>query len=264
MSYRDKKFNTMLVTVEDGIAVVQFNRPDAMNAVNEEMSYERLEVFGGVSKDPEVRVVIITGGEKVFCAGGDLVWFSKFGVVEAREFSERIMANQKLVSEMPKPTIAAVAGFAFGGGMETVMMCDLRIAAENAKFALPEINAGVFPGNGGTQRLVQHTSICKAKEMIFFGEPIDAQTALNMGIVNKVVPGEELMETAKTWARKLAKKPPFALKMAKLAINAAWSCDYDTGLKFEADAWALTFGTEDQKEGMRAFIEKRKPAFKGR
>ncbi|NPV26476.1 MAG: enoyl-CoA hydratase/isomerase family protein [Firmicutes bacterium] len=264
MSYRDKKYNTMLVTVEDDIAIIQFNRPEALNAVNEEMSYERLEIFAGVAQDPEVKVVIITGGEKVYCAGGDLVSFSKFGVVEARAFADRVVANQKLLADMPKPTIAAVAGYAFGGGMENVLMCDLRIAADNAKFALPEINVGIFPGGGGTQRLVQNISICKAKEMIFFGEPIDAQTALALGIINKVVPLAELMDTAKAWAKKLAKKPPIALRMAKMAINAAWSCDIDTGLKLESDAWAMVYGTEDQKEGMRAFIEKRKPNFKGR
>lgn len=263
MSYRDKKYNTMLVTVEDNIAIVQLNRPEALNAVNEEMSLERMEIFTEIAQDDEVRVVIITGGEKVYCAGGDLVSFSKYGVKEARDFADRVVANQKLIVDLAKPTIAAVAGFAFGGGMESVLACDLRIAADNTKFCLPEINVGIFPGGGGTQRLVQNVSICKAKEMIFFGEPIDAQTALALGIINKVVPLAELMTTAKAWAKKLASKPPIALRMAKMAINAAWSCDIDTGLKLETDAWAMLYGTEDQKEGMRAFLEKRKPVFKG-
>ncbi|NPV27340.1 MAG: enoyl-CoA hydratase [Firmicutes bacterium] len=263
MSYRDKKYNTMLVTIEDNIAIIQYNRPEALNATNEEMINERIEIFAEVGKDPEIKAVIITGGEKVFCAGGDLVSFSKFGVVEARQFADKVVASQRLFVDMPKPTIAAVAGYAFGGGMESVLACDLRIAADNARFALPEINVGIFPGGGGTQRLVQNISICKAKEMIFFGEPIDAQTALELGIVNKVVPVNELMDTAKTWAKKLAKKPPIALRMAKMAINAAWSCDLETGLKLETDAWSMLYGTADQKEGMRAFIEKRKPVFNG-
>lgn len=264
MSYRDKKYNTMLVTVEDNIAIVQFNRPEVLNAVNAEMTVERFEIFSEIAQDPEVRVVIVTGGEKVYCAGGDLVPFSNFGVKEARDWADRVVASQRLLVDMPKPTIAAVAGYAMGGGMENMLACDLRIAAENAKFAQPEINVGIFPGAGGTQRLPQNISLCKAKEMIFFGEMIDAQTALNLGLINIVVPLSELMETAKKWAKKLAKKPPFSLRMAKMAINAAWSCDIETGSRLETDAWTMTYGTEDQKEGMKAFLEKRKPVFKGR
>lgn len=264
MSYRDKKFNTMLVSVEDHIAVVQFNRPDALNATNEEMSWERLEVFDEVGKDPDVRVMILTGNDKAFSAGGDLVLFSTFDVVDARNYAERLIANQRLLCDMPKPTVAAVGGFAFGGGMESMLMCDLRIAADNAKFALPEINSGIFPGNGGTRRLVQNVSISKAKELIFTGGIIDAAAALDLGIINKVVPLPELMDTAMDLAKTLVKKPPFALRMAKQAINAAWSSDPDNGMKMESDAWALMFGTQDQKEGMTAFIEKRKPTFTGK
>jgi enoyl-CoA hydratase len=165
---------------------------------------------------------------------------------------------------MPKPTSAAVAGYTLGGGMENVLMCDLRIAADNAKFGLPELGAGVFPGSGGTYRLAQNVSICKVKEMIFFGEIIDAQTALSLGIINKVVPLSELMDTAKAWAKKLAKKPPLAIKSAKMAINSAWGCNSNTFMKLESEAWSLMFGTEDQKEGMQSFIEKRKAVFKGR
>ncbi|NPV27491.1 MAG: hypothetical protein HPY81_08665 [Firmicutes bacterium] len=262
-SYRYKQYKNMLVTVEDNIAIVQFNRPKALNAVNEEMLNERLEILRGVAQDSEVRVVILTGGEKVFCAGGDLVSFSQYGVIEARQFADLVLAHHRLLAELPKPTIAAVAGYAFGGGMENVLLCDLRIAADNAKFALPEINVGIFPGGGGTQRLPQNVSLCRAKEMVFFGEPIDAHTALALGIINRVVPLAELMDTAKAWAKKLVKKPPLALRLAKMALNAAWSCDIETGLRLESDAWAMVFGTQDQKEGMRAFLEKRKPVFKG-
>lgn len=264
MSYRDKKYNTMLVSVEDDIAIVQYNRPEAMNGVNEELSIERVEVLNAVAQDPEIRAVIITGGEKNFGAGGDLVAMSKYSVVDARTLSDRLQANQRALNDMPKPTIAAVAGYALGGGMENVMMCDLRIAADNAKFGLPELGAGVFPGSGGTYRLVQHVSPCKAKELIFMGEIIDAQTALSLGIINKVVPLAELMDTARAWAKKLAKKPPVALKTAKMAINTAWGCDSNTFMKLESEAWSLMFGTEDQKEGMQSFIEKRTPSFKGR
>lgn len=264
MNYREKRYDTVLLTIEDNVAIIQFNRPEAMNALNRQMGDERNEIIAGIAGDPEIRAVIITGGEKVFCAGGDLVSFSKFGVVEAREHSQRILAGQRLLAELAKPTIAAIAGFALGGGMEIVLQCDLRIAAANAKFAQPEINIGIIPGAGATQRLVQNTSICKTKEIIFFGEIMDAPTALELGIINKVVPVEELMDTARKWAKKLTAKPPIALRMAKAAINTAWSCDLGTGIKMEADAWSLLYGTEDQKEGMNAFLEKRKPSFSGK
>lgn len=264
MAYRDKQYNTILLTIDCDVAIIQFNRLEAMNALNREMSNERNEILTGIAGDPEIKAVIITGGDKVFCAGGDLAAFSEFGVVEAREHAERILAGQRLLANFPKPTIAAVAGFALGGGMETVLLCDLAIAADNAKFAQPEINVGIIPGAGATQRLVQRTSICKAKEIILLGDMIDAPTALELGIINKIVPVEELMDAAKQWAKKLAAKPPLALKMAKMAINSAWSCDIETGMVMEADAWGMLYGTEDQKEGMRAFLEKRQPSFKGR
>jgi enoyl-CoA hydratase len=264
MSYRDAKYQNIILTIEDDIAIIQFNRPQAMNALNRAMSDERMEILNGIAQDAEIKVVIITGGEKVFCAGGDLVAFSKFNIVEAREQSNRMIASQRLLTDFPKPTIAAIAGFALGGGMETVLMCDLRIAAENAMFAQPEINVGIFPGSGATQRLPQNISICKAKELVFFGEMINAETAMELGLINKVVPLSELMDTAKTWAKKLAKKPPLALQLAKMAINTSWSADMETGMRLEADAWTLLYGTEDQKEGMNAFLEKRKPTFKGK
>jgi enoyl-CoA hydratase len=264
MSYRDDNYQNIILTIEDDIAIIKFNRPQAMNALNRELSDERTAILNGIAQDPEIKVVIITGGEKVFCAGGDLVAFSKFNILDAREQSSRMLANQRLLTDFPKPTIAAIAGLAMGGGMEIVLMCDLRIAAESAMFAQPEINVGIFPGSGATQRLPQNISICKTKELIFFGETINAATALELGLINKVVPLEELMDTAKIWAKKLAKKPPLALQMAKIAINSAWSSDSETGMRLEADAWTLLYGTEDQKEGMNAFLDKRKPTFTGK
>lgn len=264
MTYREKQYNTISLTFDSDVAIIKFNRPQFRNALNREMSDERNEILSCIADDREIRAVIITGGDQVFCAGGDLAAFSKFGVAEAREYAERIIAGQRLLANFPKPTVAAVAGFALGGGMETVLLCDLAIAAENAKFAQPEINVGIIPGAGATQRLVQRTSISKAKEIIFLGEMIDARTALELGIINKIVPLEELMDAAKQWAKKLAAKPPIALKMAKKTINSAWSCDIETGMAMEADAWGMLYGTEDQKEGMKAFLEKRKPYFMGK
>lgn len=264
ISYRDKHYNTIQLSIEDSVAIVRFNRPEAMNALNLEMARERNEILAAIIDDRQIKAVILTGGDKVFCAGGDLATFVKFGVVEAREHAERIIVGERLLANFPKPTIAAVAGFALGGGMEMVLMCDLRIAATTARFGQPEINVGIIPGAGATQRLVQHTSICKAKEMIMLGETIDAATALEYGLINRIVPVEELLDTAREWAQKLSRKPPLALNMAKRTINNAWNCDIETGMAMEADAWGLLYGTEDQKEGMSAFLEKRKPLFKGR
>lgn len=264
MSYRDKKYNTMLVTVENHIATVQFNRPEVLNAINMEVNRERLEIFTALGQDSDVRVVILTGGEKVFSAGGDLPAISQYSVVDARARADLNCAGQRALADMPKPTIAAIAGYAMGGGAENVLLCDLRIAAENAKIACSEINVGIFPGGGATHRLVQSVSMCKAKEMLFLGGMIDARTALEIGLINKVVPLPELMSTAREWAEKLAKKPPFTLKMLKAVINANWGADNETAMRVEQDSWAAIFGSEDAKEGMHAFIEKRKPEYKGK
>jgi len=245
------------------VAVVRFDRPEALNAVNVQMSYDRLVIYEGLSSDPEVRAVIITGNEKAYCAGADLAAFVRFGPDEALELAVRGMAYQKVLMDMPKPTIAAVAGYAFGGGLENVLLCDLRIAAENATFALPETGVGIFPGGGGTQRLVQNTSVCKAKEMIFLGKPVDAATALEIGLINKVVPSANLMDAAMEWAEMLCAKPPLALAAAKRMINTAWNTDIETGMRMEIEAWAQIFSSGDQKEGMRAFLEKRRPVFTG-
>lgn len=263
MDYLSKDYHTMRVALKDGVATVTYDRPEAMNAANVEMSYERLEIFSALAYDERVRAVIITGNKKAYCAGGDLAAFSKFDPAQAKEFATRGFDYQKVLMNMPKPTIAAVSGYAFGGGMESVLLCDLRIAADNAKFALPEIKVGIFPGGGATQRLVQNVSICKAKEMIFFGDAIDAETALQLGLINKVVPYEQLLSTAEEWAQKLLRRPPLALRAAKKAINAAWSVDILAGMEMEIEAWSDLYATQDQKEGMHAFLEKRKATFTG-
>lgn len=263
-AYLTKDYQTMKVSRDkEGIVLVQFNRPEALNAADIKMSYERLEIFSSVSDDPKAKVLIITGNDKAYCAGGDLEAFSKFNTTDAMTFSARGLAYQKVLMDMPKPTIAAVAGYAFGGGFENVLLCDLRIAAENALFALPEINVGIFPGGGGTQRLVQHISPAQAKEMIFFGTRIDGQRALDLGLINKVVPLDDLLEEAYIWARKLTEKAPLALKQAKAAINNAWGTTIEVGMDYEVTSWSSLFGTVDQKEGMQAFLEKRKPDFSG-
>ena len=264
MNYRTADYNTMCVEVKGSIGVVRFNRPEAMNAANIEMSHERIQIFSGLAFDDEIKAVVITGNEKAYCAGGDIAAFSRFDTAAAKEFSMRGLDYQKILMNMPKPTIAAVAGYALGGGMENMLLCDLRIAADNAHFALPEIKVGIFPGGGATQRLVQNISIARAKEMIFFGESIDAQTALDFGLVNKVVPLQELMPTAMEWAEKLCRRPPLAIRAAKRSINDAWSSDIYAGMEEETALWSELYSTEDQKEGMAAFLEKRRANFTGK
>ncbi|MEN6389188.1 MAG: enoyl-CoA hydratase-related protein [Syntrophomonas sp.] len=264
LSYRQKEYQTLFLEFEDSVATLKLNRPQANNALNSEMLDELIEVISQIAEDGEIKALIICGAGKSFCAGGDVESFSTFGSAEAREFVDRVFHLERLVVDLPQPTIAAVSGFALGGGMEIVMMCDLRIAAANSRFGQPEVNLGIIPGAGATQRLVQNVSLCQAKEMILLGETIRAADAMQLGIINKVVPLDELRESAREWAKKLVSKPPLAVQAAKKAINAAWSCDIETGMKMECEAWSLLYDTEDQKEGMKALLEKRKPVFKGR
>lgn len=254
-------YNTLTVERDEAIAIVRFNRPEALNAANIEMSIERVDLLQRISDDDSIRVLIMTGNERAYCAGGDVAAFARFSMEEAKEFAERGVQYQNILMNMPKPTIAAVSGFAFGGGFENVLLCDLRIAADTATFALPEINLGIFPGGGGTQRLVQNISISKAKELIFFGSRIDAQMAKDLGIVNRVVASDQLMVEAKLWASTLAQKSLAALAAAKQQINQAWGTPTSVGIKNEIDAWSQMYGTPDQKEGMEAFLTKRIPTF---
>lgn len=261
MSYRDKDYEFIKVSIEDDIAIVQYNRPQALNAANAKLVMERNEAISAAGLDPKIKVLIITGDDKAYSAGGDLAAMVNYGVKEAREFADKISAASLALTNLPKPTIAMIAGICFGGGFENALSCDLRIAADNARFALPEINVGIYPGAGATQRLPQHVSLCKAKELVFLGEQFDAQTALQMGLVNKVVPLVELKDTTMALARKLSSKPAFSLRMAKESLNAAWSTSLEKGMQIETHGWALTYGTKDAKEGMHAFLEKRKPLY---
>ncbi len=263
MSYKNQSYKNIILTIDDGIAIVKFNRPEALNAVNAEMLEERSNVYNGIATDPDVKVLISTGNQQAYCAGGDLKAFANYTVKQSREFADQVVANGNTVANMPKPTIAMIAGVCMGGGLESALIHDIRIAADNAKFALPEINVGIYPGGGATQRLPQIMPLNKAKELVFLGEPFDAQTAYQLGIVNMVVPLEELEKTTMKIARKLANKPSFALRMAKEALNAAWSSSIEKGLQLETHGWSMCYGTVDQKEGMAAFLEKRRPIFKG-
>jgi enoyl-CoA hydratase len=251
--------------VEQGIARVVINRPEALNSLNDQVWKELEEIFTELEKSHEVRAVILTGeGTKAFAAGSDVTEMKQFSVIEAREFALRVNRTQAMIESTPKPVIAAVNGFALGGGCELMMSCDIRIASSTAKFGQPEINLGIIPGGGGTQRLARLIGTGRAKELVFTGELIDAQRAYEIGLVNKVVPPEKLMEEAQKIASKIAKQSLPILKLAKEALNYGYEIDLERALKFEIECFANCFDTKDHAEGISAFIEKRKPSFKDR
>jgi enoyl-CoA hydratase len=258
-------YKTLLYEKKDGIGTVTLNRPEALNALNSDVYNELFDVFEEIEKDEEVRVVILTGsGDRAFAAGSDVVEMANMNTLEIQKFMATIRKASDRIYTLTKPTIAAIHGYALGGGNELAMCCDLRICSEKARFGQPEINLGLIPGAGGTQRLPRLVGVAKAKEMIFLGDRIDAATALSLGLVNKVVPPEKLMEEATDWAKKLAGKSGPVLAMAKISINTGIDTDMRSGLDMEAKCDALCFATEDQKEGMKAFLEKREAIFKNK
>ena len=258
-------YKTLLYEKKDGIAVVTLNRPDKLNALNSTVYNELYDVFNESENDDAVRVVVLTGsGEKAFGAGSDVAEMQNMNTLDIQRFMATIRKASDFIYNLTKPTIAAIHGYALGGGCELSLCCDLRICSEKARFGQPEINLGLIPGAGGTQRLPRLIGAAKAKEMIFLGDMVDAPTALTLGLVNKVVPPEKLMEEAMAWAAKLAGKSGPVLAMAKMAINNGLNTDINSGLDMEAKCDALCFATEDRKEGMDAFIEKRKANFKNK
>jgi enoyl-CoA hydratase/carnithine racemase len=263
-AYKGKEYKTILAWLEDGIGYMQFNRPKAMNAVNDVLLAESIEVLEAYSSDPEVRVIIICGNENVFAAGADLKAVYPMNPFQARDYIDLVHKCLFAIEDNHKPVIAAVRGLTLGGGLETVLASDIRIIAENSTLGLPEINVGIYPGGGGTQRMPRSVSICLAKQYVFTGDFFDAATAYRMGLVNMVVPADEVMEAAKKMARKLSKKGALALREAKNAVNMSMNTDIKTGCRMEQIAWSMLFSSEDQKEGMGAFLENRKAEFKGR
>jgi enoyl-CoA hydratase len=262
--YRGIKYETILAWVEDGIGFMKFNRPEVMNAGNALLTVEAAEVLDAFSVDPEVRVIIIQGDENVFCAGADLTEVANFNAFEAHDYIERAGRTIFAVEDNHKPVVTAVRGLAFGVGLEIVLASDIRIVGENVTCCAPEINLGIFPGAGGTQRMPRNMSIGLAKQYILTGDFFDAQTAYRIGIANMVVPTDQVMSEAIKMARKLMKKAPLALREAKQAINLSMSVDIKSGCKAEQEAWAMLFSSQDQKEGMKAFLENRKAVFQGK
>ncbi len=255
---------TLLYKRNAGIGIVTLNQPKTMNALNEELINELSVVMDEIRTDNQVQAVIITGGDKVFAAGGDIKAMLQCGPWEAKNYVSPIHKAFNQIVDLPKPTIAAITGFALGGGVELALTCDFRIAAENAKFGFPEINLGIFPAAGGSQRLPRLIGMAKAKELMFTSDTIDAAAALSIGLVNQVVIKEEVMEQALKLARKLAAKPPLAIKNLKESMHNVYNMDLNMGLNMELEKLCSLFVTEDQKEGMNAFLEKRKPVYKGR
>jgi len=258
-------FVTLEYSLNGQIALIAINRPQALNALNGQVFTELKNAFEQAKADHSVRAVILTGkGEKAFAAGSDIKEFADCSFYEARQLSVRNFTTQQVIATCPKPTIAALNGYTLGGGLEVAMCCDIRIASENAKLGQPEIGLGFIPGGGRTQRLPRLIGVAKAKELIFSGKMITAQEALEIGLVNKVVPQTELLPESVAMAENFIKNSSVILEFAKIAIDAGMQMDLNSGLELEIGLWAESFATEDHHEGIAAFIEKRKPVFKGR
>ncbi len=258
------EYKNLLFAVEDGVAIITFNRPKALNAMNSETMKELYDAVIRCKNDETIKAIILTGsGEKAFVAGADISEMKDLRPKEALAFMELGHETLRALETLPKPSIAAVNGFALGGGTEISMACDMRFASETARFGQPEILIGLIPGWGGTQRLPRLVGMGRAKELIMGGGQIDAKRAYEIGLVNQVFPADQLLDAAKKFAKKLAGMPGFAIKMAKHSINYGYDLSLDNANRLETECCAQCFSTDDQKEGMAAFLEKRKPNFKG-
>jgi enoyl-CoA hydratase len=244
------------------VALIQINRPKELNALNRQVMLEIKEALLQLDEDEQVRVVILTGGEKVFAAGADIKQMADATAMSMLNIDQFSTWDQ--IKKTKKPIIAAVSGFALGGGCELAMTCDMIVASETAQFGQPEINIGTMPGAGGTQRLTRAVGKALAMELVLTGKFISAEEALNAGLINRVVPVEVLFKETLNLARTIASKSPVAVRLAKESVVKAFETSLDEGLQFERKNFYLTFASEDQKEGMAAFVEKRKPNFIGK
>lgn len=258
-------FANIIYEKKEGVARITINRPQVLNALDIETRKELLTALLDADADEDVKVVVLTGaGEKAFSAGADLKIFRDMTPKEARRYVKLAKQVARTIETLSKPVIAVVRGYALGGGLELALSCDIILAAEDARFGQTEINVGLIPGVGGTQRLPRAVGIRKAKEMIYTGQMIDAQEAYRLGLVNKVVPKEKLDEALNEMLSHIMSKSPLILRLAKQAVNKSFETDLASGLDYESELFIYCFTTEDQKEGARAFLEKRKPEFKGR
>ena len=259
------EYQNLIYSQSSGIATVTINRPTKLNALNSGTINELKTVFTSIKKDDDVNIVILTGaGEKAFVAGADIAELNQLDVISGKEFAEKGQEVFDLIENLGKPVIAAVNGFALGGGCELALACHIRIASENAKFGQPEVNLGVIPGYGGTQRLARLINKGRALEMILTGDMADAHEAFRLGIVNNVFPQESLMEEVKKVANKISAKGQIAIRMSVKAVVSTEELTQQDGQHLEASLFGVCCGSEDFKEGTSAFLEKRKPVFKGK
>lgn len=256
------EFSNILFKKDENIGILSINRPKALNALNSNVLDELEKAIDMVEKDEDVHILIITGEGRAFVAGADIAEMKDMDMLESRQFANKGLRVFRKIELMEKPVIAAVNGFALGGGCELSMCCDIRIASEKAKFGQPEVGLGIIPGFAGTQRLARIVGVGRAKELIFTADMIDANEAYRIGLINKLVSSESLMDEAVAMAKKIASKGQIAVRYAKTSINRGIETDIETGMVIERDLFGLCFATEDQKEGMEAFLEKRTPRYK--
>ena len=248
----------LVITIANQVALITINRPQAMNALNPATIVELSSTIAKLEQQAEVHVIIITGaGEKAFVAGGDVALMRTLTPIQARDVALMVAELFQRIENSPCVVIAAINGYALGGGCELALACDLRLAAEQAKLGQPEVNLGIIPGWGGTQRLPRLIGISRAKELMFTGERISAEQALNLGLVDHVYPGDQLLDHAQKLAQTIAAKPQTAIRTIKEAVNNGMAMDQDKAIRYEAEMFGMCFTTADQKEGMDAFLEKR-------
>jgi enoyl-CoA hydratase len=256
-------YENLVVAKEGKIGLITLNRPETLNALNTKMVTELIEALSSFEKDDEVRCVVLTGGEKAFSAGADITEMADMTAVQMTMTGHFFPLWDK-VGKYPKPIVGALSGFVLGGGLELAMSCDVLIASETTQLWQPEIDIGVMPGGGGTQRLTRAVGKYKAMEMILTGRRIGAEEAKTLGLVSRVVPKESYLSEAKKVANEIAARSPVAVRLAKMAINKAFEMGLSDGIDFERELFYLLFASEDKAEGMKAFLEKRKPEFKGK
>lgn len=258
------QYNNLKFSREGHIGILTLSRPKALNALNTELLLELKDLVEKIAKDETLYVLIITGEGKAFVAGADITEMKNFDSIEGLKYGELGASVLRNIQKLKIPSIAAVNGFALGGGCELAMCCDIRIASENAKFGQPEVGLGITPGFSGCVRLARLAGVAKARELIYTADIIPASEAEKIGLVNKVVPAEQLMDSAMEMANKIASKAQLAVRFSKMAINRGFETDIETAIAFENQVFAQCFSTDDQKEGMTAFVDKRTPEFKAK